>query len=299
VLDLTGPVTVARHEMASRLGGRTLRLVLAAATPAAFAAMAPISEGRMPGTRQANAEPGAQAPARKARYTIVIDAGHGGRDPGAIGQSRTFYEKHATLASALLLEEYLRRDPRFNVVMTRRTDIFLTLQQRIDIARERNADLFISLHADAAPADVRVNGATVYTLSEEGVQRSRRLLTTENWNIVPESAADDAEVSSILADLTRRDTTNQSALFAQGLLGALGEVGPLTRSSHRRAGFFVLLSPTVPAVLLEMGFMTDAEDEARLQDPAFRQRQMRATAAAIGTYFGRRNQPASAPVQSK
>ncbi|MCU0881398.1 MAG: N-acetylmuramoyl-L-alanine amidase [Hyphomonadaceae bacterium] len=302
VLDLAQPVTVTSHTLDNRLGGRVLRITLAPATPEAFAALPLISEGRMPQATQAAPARGAdpRGPARKARYVIVIDAGHGGRDPGALNQAQDFYEKQATLASALVLRDYLRRDRRFDIVMTRSTDVYLTLEQRITIARDRRADLFISLHADAAPPEARVNGATVYTLSEEGSQRSRRLLNNDNWRIVPESVADDREVADILNDLTRRDTTNQSALFAQTLLTGLGEVGPLTRSSHRVAGFFVLLSPTVPAVLLEMGFMTNLEDEARLRDPQFRDRQMRATANAIIRYFDARPGSAgAAPVGSK
>jgi N-acetylmuramoyl-L-alanine amidase len=302
VLDLSQPVTVTSHTLDNRLGGRVLRITLAPASPAAFAALPLISEGRMPQAAQASTgsdrEP--TGPARKARYVIVIDAGHGGRDPGALNQAQDFFEKQATLASALVLRDYLRADRRFDVVLTRTTDVYLTLEQRITIARDRNADLFLSLHADAAPPEARVNGATVYTLSEEGSQRSRRLLNNDNWRIVPESVAGDQEVTDILNDLTRRDTTNQSALFAQTLLTGLGRVGPLTRSSHRVAGFFVLLSPTVPAVLLEMGFMTNLEDEARLRDPQFRARQMRATADAIIRYFDERPGSAgAAPVGSK
>ena len=169
--------------------------------------------------------------------------------------------------------------------MTRDTDVYLRLQERIEIARNADADLFVSIHADAAPVDVKVSGATVYTLSEDGSQRSRRLLNNENWAIVPDSVRDDEGVVEILRDLTQRDTKNQSSIFAQTLLDELGSVGPLTRSSHRRAGFYVLLSPTTPAVLLEMGFMTDPDDEARLKDPDFRRRQMQATARSIGRYF--------------
>lgn len=302
VLDLTGPVRVVAHELDGRLGGRLLRITLTASSAREFSQMAPIAAGRLPTAAITSTAPipATAAPMRRNRYTVVIDPGHGGRDPGAIGQSRTFYEKHATLASGLLLRDFLSADPRFNVIMTRNTDVYLTLQQRIDLARDRRADLFISLHADAAPPEARVNGATVYTLSAEGSQRSRRLLNSENWNVVPESATSDSEVKEILNDLTRRDTTNQSSLFAQTLLTSLGRVGPLTRSSHRQAGFYVLLSPTVPAVLLEMGFMTDREDEARLQDPAFRARQMRATSQAIINYFESRPTSATtAPAGTK
>ena len=282
VLDLSGPVRVVSHRIEGGLGSRVLRLELAPATVAEFRQSAPVV------VRQARA--GAERPtpvrpdAAGRRYVIVIDPGHGGRDPGAPGVSGETHEKQMTLGSGLVLREILQRNPRYRVVMTRDTDIFIPLERRIVIAREARADLFISLHADAAPRP-DVDGATVYTLSEEGGERSRRLLNNENWTIAPSNRSDDPRLGDILRDMTQQDTKNQSATFAQFLLDELRPVGPLTSSSHRQAGFFVLLSPTVPAVLLEMGFMTDPDDERRLRDPAFRRAQMQATARAIDRYF--------------
>lgn len=282
VLDLSSPVRVVSHRIESGLGTRFLRLELVPASVEAFRQSAPVT------VRLARADadrPSPQRPdaAAQRRFTVVIDPGHGGRDPGAPGASGESFEKQMTLASGLLLRDILQRSPRYRVVMTRDTDIFIPLERRIVIAREARADLFISLHADAAPrADIE--GATVYTLSEEGGQRSRRLLNNENWTIAPSNRSDDPRLNDILRDMTQRDTKNQSATFAEMLLDRLRPVGPLTGSSHRRAGFFVLLSPTVPAVLLEMGFMTDPDDERRLRDPAFRRSQMTATARAIDAY---------------
>jgi N-acetylmuramoyl-L-alanine amidase len=287
VLDLTGPVRIASQEVVAGLGGRTLRLRLLPAGDAEMARTAPVPAPAVK-TAATGVAAGPVRPGGRARkFTVVIDPGHGGKDPGATGHSGKLYEKEVVLASALLLRDMLVRDGRFDVVMTRQTDVFLTLERRIVIARDARADLFISLHADAAPPEARVNGATVYTLSEEGGERARRLLNTDNWTIAPSNATRDTAVVSILKDLTQRDTKNQSSIFATTLIERLRPVSPLTGSSHRRAGFFVLLSPTVPAVLLELGFMTDAEDEARLGDPAERRRMMRATAQAIGEYFSR------------
>jgi N-acetylmuramoyl-L-alanine amidase len=285
VLDLAGPVRVQKRELVNVLGGKAIRLELVAGDGATFANTAP------PPTKIAASTLPTPAPVRPGpagrRFVIVIDPGHGGKDPGAIGLSGLHQEKQITLASGLLLRDALRRDRRFQVVMTRETDVFLPLERRIVIARDVRADLFISLHADAAPPTAKVAGATVYTLSEEGGQRARRLLNNENWTIAAPNQTKDSAVVEILRDLTQRDTKNQSAVFGENLIKELRGVGPLTGSSHRRAGFFVLLSPRVPAVLLEMGFMTSADDEARLSDPAFRQRQMNATARAIGAYFDR------------
>jgi N-acetylmuramoyl-L-alanine amidase len=112
-------------------------------------------------------------------------------------------------------------------------------------------------------------------------------LNNDNWSIAPSNRTQDQSVIDILRDLTQRDTKNQSAVFGQGLIDQIRRVGPVTATSHRRAGFFVLLSPRVPAVLLEMGFVTNAEDAARLNDPAFRSRQMGSAARAISDYFDR------------
>jgi N-acetylmuramoyl-L-alanine amidase len=286
VIDLKAPMRVARQEFVTVLGGRALRLELVPTTLEAFASAAPPPKVIAPAASLPVPAPLKQGKAGR-RFVVVIDPGHGGKDPGASGPPGTMFEKDVTLASAIALRDYLRRDRRFEVILTRDTDVFLTLERRILIARDRRADLFISLHADAAPPTARVNGATVYTLSEEGGERARKLLNNDNWSIAPSNRTQDQSVIDILRDLTQRDTKNQSAIFGQGLIDNIRRVGPVTATSHRRAGFFVLLSPRVPAVLLEMGFLTNAEDAARLNDPAFRSRQMNASARAISAYFDR------------
>jgi N-acetylmuramoyl-L-alanine amidase len=286
VIDLKSPMRVQKQEIVNVLGGRSLRLELVPTTAEVFAKAAP-----PPKVATTSASLPVPAPLKQGqngrRFVIVIDPGHGGKDPGASGVEGQLIEKDVTLASAIALRDLLRRDRRFEVILTRDTDVFLTLERRILTARDRRADLFISLHADAAPPTARVNGATVYTLSEEGGQRARRLLNNDNWSIAPSNRTQDQSVLDILRDLTQRDTKNQSAVFGQGLIDQIRRIGPVTATSHRRAGFFVLLSPRVPAVLLEMGFLTNAEDAARLGDPAFRGRQMGGAARAISSYFDR------------
>lgn len=286
VLDLTGPMRVRKQEIVGVLGGRQLRLELVPTNPKTFVTAAPPPKPKVVEKAQTVPSPIRPGTAGR-RFVVVIDPGHGGKDPGATGISGALYEKEVTLASALLLRDYLKRDRRFDVILTRDTDVFLTLERRILIARDRRADLFISLHADSAPAGSRAVGATVYTLSEAGGQRARQLLNKDNWSIAPPNQTSDKSVIEILRDLTQRDTKNQSAIFGQSLIGEIRRIGPVTQTSHRRAGFFVLLSPRVPAVLLEMGFMSHPEDEARLANPQFRSRQMAATAKAISDYFDR------------
>ncbi len=217
-----------------------------------------------------------------AKPVIVVDAGHGGKDPGALGKSN--HEADVTLAAALALKARLERTGRYRVVMTRKSDVYVPLESRVQIARAAQADLFISLHADAG-ANAETRGASVYTLSEKGSERIARRVMTEGSFIDMRLPGVDRSVNQILLDLTQRSTRNRSAIFAETLLTKLdGRVSKLRRS-HRDAGYVVLLAPDVPAVLLEMGFMTNAEDEALLADAAKRRRLMDGVAEAIDAWF--------------
>jgi N-acetylmuramoyl-L-alanine amidase len=162
----------------------------------------------------------------------------------------------------------------------------LPLNERVKIARDNRADLFLSLHADSNP-NPEARGASVYTLSERGGARARGVMDAQDWDVDTGEAPHSAQVQRILVDLAQRETTNRSADFAQTLIGQLGGAAPLLRNTHRNAGFFVLLAPDVPAVLVEMGFMTNAQDETRLTDPRARRRMMGALADAIDVYFAK------------
>jgi N-acetylmuramoyl-L-alanine amidase len=216
------------------------------------------------------------------KKVIVIDAGHGGKDPGSLGANT--YEKDVTLAAAKALKERLERTGRFQVVLTRETDTFIPLEARVQIARRADADLFISLHADSGP-DATTRGASVYTLSDKGADRVGRVLEKDDWLMKANMPGRDRAVSQILLDLSQRATKNRSAAFAQLLMANVGEETTLLRRSHRDAGFIVLLAPDVPAVLLEMGFITNAEDEAFLTNKASRGRMVNAVADSIEAYF--------------
>ena len=218
------------------------------------------------------------------RPLIFIDAGHGGRDPGASGaESR---ESAITLAAALDLKRELESTGRYRVRLTRDSDTYVALYRRVAIARQADADLFISLHADAG-ADPATRGASVYTLSEQGAGRAVREFTRdENWHRSLNLPGRDPSVDRILLDMTQRATQNRSAQLARTLLGELEGVDhPMLRRSHRDAGLAVLLAPDVPAVLLEMGFITNPEDERLLNDSRARRRLMRAVADGIDRYF--------------
>lgn len=224
-------------------------------------------------------------PGRSSDRVIVIDAGHGGKDPGAHGAAGT-REKDVVLAAALALRDQLEARGGYRVVLTRSNDVFIPLPDRVAIARRERSDLFISLHADSH-SDGRASGASVYTLSDRGGARARSLMDDQDWEVDLGDAPRDARVQNILVDLTQRETTGRSADFAQNLITELGREAPLLRNTHRSAGFFVLLAPDVPAVLLELGFLTHSGDETRLSNAATRRRMMGAVADSIDVYFAR------------
>lgn len=237
-----------------------------------------------PPAPRASSAPAPRGRSGDSRPLIVIDPGHGGRDPGASGrQSR---ESALTLAAGLTLKAELERTGRYRVIMTRSTDTYVSLPRRVEIARQAGADLFISLHADAGQ-DPATRGASVYTLSEQGAGRAVREFTgRDDWHRELHLPGQDPSVDRILLDMTQRSTQNRSAWFARSLLGEIERTGhPMLRRSHRDAGLAVLLAPDVPAVLLEMGFVTNPEDEAILMDERRRRALMQGVVAGIDAYF--------------
>jgi len=228
--------------------------------------------------------------AEPALKVIVIDAGHGGKDPGAAGANA--HEKDITLAAAKGLRDELLETGRYKVVMTRDSDEYIPLETRVRIARRANADLFISLHADSG-SDPTVHGATVYTLSEKGADRAdRQVFEKADW-INVDLPGPNEQVNRILLDLTQRETRNRSSIFAETLLDHLADRTDLLRRSHRDAGFMVLLAPDVPAVLMEMGFITNPADERELTSGPDRRRLMEGVASAIDAYFAHDSKLAS------
>jgi N-acetylmuramoyl-L-alanine amidase len=216
------------------------------------------------------------------KKVVVIDAGHGGNDPGAHGARGL--EKDVNLAAARALKARLEGTGRYKVVMTREADVYVPLESRVRIAQRADADLFISLHSDSGP-DASLSGASVYTLSDKATRRSTQFVSREDW-FMKASLAGDRGVSDILLDLTQRATRNRSSAFAQMVVANIEGEAPLLRRSHRDAGFMVLLAPDVPAILLEMGFISNPADERLLTDPARRAALMNAVADAIDGYFG-------------
>lgn len=228
---------------------------------------------------------------------IALDPGHGGADPGTTGASG-MHEKTVVMAVAAELERQLTASRRYRVALTRRADHFVALRDRVSRARAAKADLFISLHADSHP-DPTVRGATVYTLSEGASDREAAALAAKENKADLVAGVDlrgkPQDVASVLIELTQRGTINQSRAFAGTMVDALRRHGVATLPrSHRQAGFAVLTAPDMPAILLEIGYLSNRADERLLLNRAHQKKLARAIAAAADRYFGSR--PASPPL---
>jgi N-acetylmuramoyl-L-alanine amidase len=283
-LDLAGKGVVARRFLLPPADGvADYRYVVdvSAQGPVAPHAFVPLAQSRNFAPSATPASFTEPAPATRLRKIVVLDPGHGGKDPGASGGSS--FEKNVTLATALAVKARLEATGHYQVVMTRSTDVYITLDERVQIARRAGADLFLSLHADSG--DASTHGASIYTLSERGEQRVGYVLGRNEWFL--QEAADDQAVGQILLDLTQRTTRNRSAAFAQTLIANIGDRAPLLPRSQRDANYFVLLAPDVPAALLEMGFITNPADEARLNDPDARAALADKIAQSIDAFFNR------------
>ncbi|WP_246495614.1 N-acetylmuramoyl-L-alanine amidase family protein [Ameyamaea chiangmaiensis] len=218
---------------------------------------------------------------------VMLDPGHGGKDPGAIGVSGT-YEKHIAEAAATELARQLHASGRYRVAMTRSDDRFIPLDGRVEIAQGHRAALFVSMHADALH-DRSVRGASVYTLSGNASDaQTAALAQTENSAdrfAGPRVHAASPEVQQILASLVTEETRRGSALMANSVVNAFGpRIGLLTHPS-RHAAFVVLKSAEIPSVLVEMGFMSNAMDEAALRQAGHRMMVAGAMRTAIDRYF--------------
>jgi N-acetylmuramoyl-L-alanine amidase len=290
VIDLAGPAKVVnRFLMPPNESISEYRLVLDLAPTEAtdYAASAGWKGATEPGEPDPEIRAGDGKAPRNKIPVIVIDPGHGGVDPGATGVSGIL-EKDIVLQVSRGVAENLRAGGKYKVIMTRDEDIFLSLKARRAFARKNRADLFISVHADAAPAS-GARGASVYTLSEQASDREAEALArSENQADIIAGVDLGKEpdiVTSILIDLAQRQTNNQSAQFAQILIPELHTVGSLTLRTHRFAGFQVLKSVDVPSVLIELGFLTNAEDESAMRGNRWRRNMAVAISRAVDAYF--------------
>ena len=288
VIDVSAPVIVVKKFMLapSKTNGHRLVLDLRKVTR-----QAALRQVYRPGKTALRLAPVPRRrtvrPASGGRRTIAIDPGHGGVDPGATGRTGT-REKHITLAHARELRRQLEATGRYRVVMTRNRDIFVRLRDRISVAQDAGAELFISLHADSM-RDRSVRGGSIYTLSETASDREAEALAAKENRadlIAGIDLSDQSEVvAKILIDLRQRLTKNDSAVFARLLLRELGKSMRLLRNNHRFAGFAVLKAPDVPSVLVEMGYLSNRTDERLLKQARHRRRIAAAMVKAVNRYF--------------
>lgn len=229
------------------------------------------------------------SPVLPQKTIIVIDPGHGGPDPGAIGVSGA-YEKKITLAVAKATKAKMEATGRYTVILTRDRDIYIPLRQRYARAESNSAQLFISLHADKIGRS-NVSGASVYTLSEKASDKEAAALAQKENKadiIVGEDlSVYDENVAHILLDIQQRSTMQESAHYAEMLVADLGTKIKLLRNTHRFAGFAVLKSPTVPSVLVELGYLSNRKDEKLLRDPKHHKKIATAILQASDKFFAR------------
>ncbi|MBZ8132234.1 N-acetylmuramoyl-L-alanine amidase [Afifella sp. IM 167] len=298
VLDLTGPVKVEKSYILPAVGDQPGRLVLdlVPSERDAFlqdAASMTIRAARGTEGEGADAEAATlasldqPADAERRKPVVVVDAGHGGIDSGARSKDGVL-EKDITLRFARALADALAEDGKTEPVLTRDSDVFLSLRERVEMAREQGAALFISIHADIVPQDY-VRGATVYTLSEEASDiLAAGLAARENRaDILAGLALEDQpdEVANILFDLARRETRNLSMRFASSLVSDLGAAMTLNKKPRRGAAFRVLKAPDVPSVLLELGYLSNELDEKLLKSDEWQDRATHAIAQSVEEYL--------------
>jgi N-acetylmuramoyl-L-alanine amidase len=294
VLDLSQPSAVSEVTVEPGPDAKTMVLSLAlrpVTAPEAASRSGKVVAATMPppaalaAARVPTVKPA--APVERGRAVVVIDAGHGGVDPGAVGGSG-IYEKAVTLAFAKEIKAQLERTGRYRVVLTRERDTFLRLRDRIEAARRAGAQLFISLHADSH-RNGRFRGASVYTLSEDASDaEAAALAAKENKADViagVDLSRENEMVTNILIDLAQRETKNLSARFAALLVNEIGRDSILVRNTHRFAGFAVLKAPDVASVLLELGYLSNPTDEKLLASPQHRKQLAQSVLRAVNAYF--------------
>jgi N-acetylmuramoyl-L-alanine amidase len=310
VLDLAGPAVVSNPQFSA--DGKSLTFSLQSVSDDRFRAV--LGKGRIgidspvamaarpprkthsitvpiPPAASGIALPPVEGARDGARPLVVIDAGHGGHDPGAINKETGQREKDVTLSIAQAIRDELVKSGRVRVALTRNDDRFLVLQERYGIARKMGADLFISIHADSAEND-EAHGATVYTLSETASDReAARLAARENKADIINGVnlgGQSGDVSSILIDLTQRESMNVSASFARLLQREASPYVPFRSAYHRFASLMVLKAPDTPSVLFETGYISNSADAAFLSSREGQRKIATGAARAIEVHFARK-----------
>ncbi len=295
VLDVTGPVKVDKSFVVPPADDQPARLVIdvVPTTREAFLAANRAYRESLAAKGAAKRDRALVAVGKDAKQgtTIVLDPGHGGIDTGAKGRNGAV-EKELTLAFAKVLGEKLKATGQYNVLFTRTDDSFVALGDRVAFAREHNADLFVSIHANSFRGR-SIRGAIVYTVSDGASDKmAAEIAQSENQadvlSGIDVADEDSDEVLDILLDLTRRETRNFGTVFARNLVKELKVATPMFKVPHQQAGFKVLEAPDVPSAMIELGFVSNAEDEKLLTSDAWRQKTAASVVQAIDDFFERK-----------
>lgn len=294
VIDLKHPVRIERAHVLEPANGQPARLVLDLAKVDRDTFLRTIAlENRSGASRGAKrAASNGKAKSNDPRPLIVIDPGHGGIDFGTKARTGET-EKEMVLAFGLMLRDKVVQSGKYRVLMTRTDDTFVPLSERVDMARAREAALFLSIHADAlARGDGEARGASIYTLSENASDaEAARLAEAENKaDIISgvDLSTEPNDVADILIDLAQRETKTYSVNFARTLVGEMKNVARMNKNPMRSAGFRVLKAPDVPSVLVELGFVSDRQDLKQLTSEAWRRRAADSIVLAIDSFFAPR-----------
>jgi N-acetylmuramoyl-L-alanine amidase len=224
------------------------------------------------------------------KFTVVIDAGHGGKDPGTIGPSQV-YEKNVTLSIAQDLQKLVNQQPNMKAVLTRRSDCYVGLRQRLMIARKEKGDVFVAIHADAYKDD-RAEGASVFGLSLHGASSEAALWLAKKENYSELGGIDlnnvslqDADLRSVLIDLSQTATIGASVQLGRAVINQLGQITTLHHGVVEQAPFMVLKSPDIPSILVETGFLSNPKEESRLKSQAYQEEMSEALMSGILKYY--------------
>ena len=287
VLDLAGPVQVVNTFVLDPIGSEPSRLVVDMVPTSEEAFVAATIEDQPPPMSPLRGDEPAPATKGSGLPIVVIDPGHGGIDSGATGKDGLL-EKDVTLTFSKELADQLTAGGQIEPVLTRTEDTFLSLGDRVEVARTRKAALFVSVHADTVQQDY-VRGATVYTLSDDASDAlAQALAEHENRSdILAGLSLDDQpdDVADILFDLARRETKNLSVRFAKSLVDDMQGHVALNSNPWRRAAFRVLKAPEVPSVLFELGYLSNTDDEKLFHSPNWPANEAKTVARAIETFL--------------
>ena len=294
VIDVSGPFLIDKAFVLEPRDDQPARLVidLVPTDEKTFQAKLKETKPPQPASEGPVVIPQALPRAPDAKPVVVLDPGHGGIDPGT--NPNGVPEKEVVLAFAKVLKAKLAATGRYEVYLTREDDTFVPLRERVEFAQKKGAGLFLSIHADYFPNQTeKTTGATVYTLSEQASdEEAKELAAKENFSDalagieLPNDS--DEVVANILIDLAQRETQNRSTLFARSIVGELASRSALHTRRLRSAGFRVLKAPDVPSVLLELGFLSNPDDEKRLTSDAWRDRIADGVVGSIDGYFAKR-----------